>query len=282
METTLEKATPETAVGKPAVVTLEKFQAFATKLAAVVPSLRFKIGPSERELLKTASALTVTDSETCGTAGVSLVAVKRLKRAAEAHYDLLKRPFNTLMGVIRDCEKADVTPLDTLASALDRRIIGWRREEKDRERQDQARLQAEEDQRAKARHEAQVQAVQRVAEQTTDLGLRASLQAEAASLADAPIAVATVAVESQIPVVAGLGFTKRYKGELQGDASLLKFVKAIGSKKIPLQAAIGIKEIKGRPKVWESPFLNDQIKAHGGELGWPGVTVVEEEGTVGR
>ena len=124
--------------------------------------------------------------------------------------------------------------------------------------------------------------MQRVAEATAEPMLKATLDAEAQALAEAPLSVETVAVETDIPIVPGLSFTKRYKGELRGDAALLSFVKAIGQKKIPLQAALGLREIKGRAKVYDSPYLNDQILAHQGELGWPGVTVVEDEGTTGR
>ena len=278
-DTLQQRPTPETPAK---AITLATWPTIATKLAAVVPSLRFKMNPADQKFMRDGVALQVTDADTCATAGTVLVAVKRFRRAAEVHYETIKRPFNGLLGAIRDCERADVGPLTQAETTLDGRIIGWRREEQARERERLAEEQREADLRAKARRDAEVAAMQRVADATAEPLLRATLGAEAQALAEAPLAVETVAVETDIPVVPGLSFTKRYKGELRGDAALLAFVKAIGQKKIPLQGSLGLKEIKGHTKVYESPYLNDQVRSHQGELGWPGVTVVEDEGTTGR
>lgn len=274
------EAAPATVKGQP--LTLARLVDFTTKLAAAIVPLRWHPSAPERAKLTVAQTLMIASADECLQAGVGLVEIKRIRRAGEAHYNQLKRPFNALVSTIRQLEKTDLDPWVSAETRLDRAVVTFRREQLRLEAQRAAEQQAIEDERARLAHAQQVRALERVAEQEPNPQVRAALKSEAESLAAAPLAPAKVAVESTVPVIPALSFTMQYKSEIIGHADLLAFVKGIAARKVPLQAAIGIVAVKERPAVWRSSFLDDQARALDGQVPYPGVTVVTDEGTTGR
>lgn len=271
-----------------ALITLDKLPALAERIKTSILHLRWALQAPERQLLSRASALAaIVTPEDAEEAGRDLVMIKRIRRAGETHYDLLKQPFNKVRQLILGWESEDVGALITAEKNLDRLIVNWRREQirldEERRREEQRRA----DEQARLDHEEQVAALQRVAEAEQNPIVKEALATEAQSLAAAPVAAPLVDIVPSVPIIPRLGFTKTYRAEIVGDPDLLRFVKAIGAKKIPLKAAIGLalaKDDAGKDRfgIYTSPWLNDQARANDGELTFPGVTVRIIEGTAGR
>lgn len=297
MAQTAPKATPTPSVvaspaPKPsaAALTLDKLPTLAERIKASIAHLRWHLGVPEQALLKRARALTEIESaEQAEDVGRDLVAIKRVRRAGETHYELLKRPFNAVRTLILGWESADVEPWERAEKKLDKAIVAWRREQQRRDAERQAEEQRKADEAAQAEHTRQVQALEAVAEQSADPEIRDALQVEAAQLAQAPVVAPQVQVESSVPYVPGLGFTRRYAVEIQGDAKLRAFLKAVSAKNspLPIVAALGLRladddEGNVRSGIYTSAWLNDQARASDGDVRYPGVTVVVIEGTRGR
>jgi hypothetical protein len=282
----MSEATP-TAPAVPAL-TLDRLPDLAKRIAASVTKLRWVLQEPEKALLERARAYQdIATEQDALSVGQDLVAIKRIRRAGETHYELLKRPFNMIRQVILTYEGEDVSVWERAEKKLDRMSTEWRREKLRLEAQELQERQRIADLQAAEEHERQVQALEHVAEVETNPVVQEALLIEAEALSKAPVVAPQVTIESEVPIVPGLGFTKRYKAEIQGDAALLKFIKAIGAKKVPLKAAIGLKVAKDdenhdRLGVYTSPYINDYARANDGEVTWPGVTVVTAEGTTGR
>jgi hypothetical protein len=287
MATTI-KPSPAIPAAAPAALTLDKLPALGERIRQSIVNLRWNLQAPEAQLLERARAVkTITSVEVAESVGRDLVMVKRLKRAGETHYELLKAPFNKVRQMILGWESEDVGAWETEEKRLSRLITAWRNEQLQREeakRQEQQRLL---DEQARRERETQVAQVKRVAEQAPTPEVKAALEIEAESLAAAPVPVPVATIESEIPITPGLSFTKSYRAEIVGDPDLMKFVKAIAAKKLPIRAAIGLTNAldddgHDRFGVYTSPWLNDQARSNAGELPYPGVTVRAVDGTTGR
>lgn len=281
---------PSPAIPKPAAqaMTLDKLPALAERIKSSIANLRLALQAPERQLVSRAVTLkAIVTPEDAEDAGRDLVMIKRIRRAGETHYDLLKRPFNQVRSLVLGWEGEDVGELITAEKNLDRLIVSWRREQIRRDEAARAEQQRLADLAAREEHDRQVAALQRVADVELNPIVAEALVHEAQSLAQAPVAAPLVYVESSVPVIPRLSFTKTYRAEIVGDPDLLRFVKAIAAKKIPLRASVGIvlaKDDAGKDRIgiYTSPWLNDQARANDGELTFPGVTVRDIEGTAGR
>ncbi len=280
-----------TALQKPtqtASLTLAILPTIVDKLAAAVLRMRWTPAEAERATLARVQTHVIEDATSYEDMGRDVVQIKRVRRDGEQYYDALKRPFNALLASIRGLEAQDVSPWRHAEARGSNAILAWKRDQDRQAELARLREQARRDDESRAQRQREVDALAAVAASELDTVVAAALHEEAQALAVAPIPMSFVPVEPATPLVPGLSFAKSKRAEIAGDDQLLIFVKAIGRKPqtgfrdVPLRAVLGLAAVKDRPSFYGSPFLNDQAKALGADLRYPGVIVVDDEGTRGR
>lgn len=210
------------------------------------------------DLIHQARDLAVIDDVSFGNAGTLRSALKGARNAAEARFDLLKKPLNALTTEIRQMEKDVVGPIDLTVSLLDGKSTAYR--------QEQIRL-ADEKRRAdeEAARKAEEERRLREAEATVAAGMS---QDEALAILDEPVVVVLSPVVPVVPKVAGQSYVQTYSAEVF-DLGLL-------------QRHVAAHPEDGNLTIANMPALNQRAKAGGGRLSIPGVRVVAKETVRGR
>jgi hypothetical protein len=241
-------------------------------------------------LTEAVGALTEITLDTHPKAKQVLTDVRSARKQAEQHHDIQKSPLNEVRAYALNLEKEDVGAFKALESALSARLLAFETEVERQRKVEQARLQQEAIEKARAEADARAKALRDAAKAEDDAATKRQLNAQARVLKAAPVFVAPVEVES--PVVKTSTVT-RWSAEITDLEALIVAV-AVGiiKRRVPSYALLA-KAAEGEPSaplaaleperlLDAHPWLNTQATQSQAEFSMPGVMAVSKTGLSGR
>lgn len=216
---------------------------------------------------------TIAEADAEGAAN-TLRYIKDLRRAAESHFDVIKKPVNVWRGMVLDQEKADVQPLVKAEETLADMVKMYLREQKRIADVEAARIAAEAVARAQADRQTQVSTLESAAAGAPDAVTKQAIQQEAKSLESAPLVVEQMAAPEP-KKLAGISTRPVYGAEcFDLDALIRAYVNAKPGDKNP-GPSLELFAIN-------QTALNTWANSTQGNAVLPGVIVKRDEALSGR
>lgn len=220
-----------------------------------------------------ATALTITDAESCTNASYLLRSIKGIRadiqRWFEPHIEAAmetKRQADAARKALVDERDRMEAPLVQAETTLKRSLLTYEAEQERRRREEEARLQAEAQREAESVTLAAAAALEREAAVTGDAGLRQEAEDILAQPIDAPVVV----VKTTMPKVQGVTYRDQWKAHPDVDVKALAAAVVAGTAPVtfllPNLTAINAfaRGTYGAQSVAGVRFFNDrQIAARG-------------------
>lgn len=213
----------------------ETVRALEQARGIALPSLgAFTFTQSDLDTIKEGATHAVTD-KTSQERGWRLIKVlKAGRKACTDFYGDMRKPYRQVADAIVDLEQQDLPRFAEVEQQLGARIEAYDRAEEARERIERERLQAIADREAREEQERLAESMRRVASAEKHPSTAAAMTREAEAIAQAPVAAATVHVESNRARVKGVGLGAwQYSGELLDKKA---FIDKVAAGEIPLDA----------------------------------------------
>lgn len=193
-------------------------------------------------------------------AGIFLRAVRTRIRAIQTHYKTVRAPVRRALAELSDLERHDLLPWMEADAAVDAPLLAWLAEDKRRVDEQNTRILAEAEAKARADRDRQAQALRDAAAQASTARDARALQAQARQ----------VERSEPLPVVTGTAERAKIEGisvptrRIADVVNLKALLRAVAAGKVPEDAV--------KPN---QAWLDDQARDRGKDLNFPGVVVRE-------